>query len=72
MLRDHPVIENLERTGSPDGKDPTYPICPVCGCECEDIYKADGVIVGCDMCIERVDAWECEELFQKDVDENNE
>ena len=37
-LPDHPVIQNMERTGYPDGKEPTFPICPVCGEECEEIF----------------------------------
>lgn len=38
-LPDHPVIQNMERTGYPDGKEPTFPICPVCGEECEEIFR---------------------------------
>ena len=38
-LPDHPVIQNMERTGYPDGKEPIFPICPVCGEECEEISK---------------------------------
>ena len=38
-LPDHPVVQNLERTGYPDGKEPHYPRCPICGEECETIYK---------------------------------
>lgn len=48
-LPDHPVIQNMERTGYPDGKEPTFPICPVCGEECEEIFRdKDLNIVGCD------------------------
>lgn len=33
--------------------------CPVCGEECEAIYRnAQGETVGCNECVERVDAWE--------------
>ena len=33
--------------------------CPVCGEECETVYRnAQGEIVGCNECVERVDAWE--------------
>lgn len=33
--------------------------CPVCGEECESIYRnAQGEIVGCDNCVETLDAWE--------------
>lgn len=59
-IPDHPVIANLERTGYPDGKEPEPPLCPLCGGECEIIYrtKEDHEIVGCDLCIERIDPWE--------------
>lgn len=57
-IPDHPIIRNCERTGWPDGKDPEYPICPVCGAECETIYKdQEGAIVGCDGCVSIQDAW---------------
>ena len=36
---DHPIVQNLERTGYPDGKEPVFPICPVCGEECDTMYK---------------------------------
>ena len=63
-IPDHPVIQNMERTGYPDGKEPTYPHCPVCSAECDTIYKnSDGDIVGCDECISTADAWEAEECF---------
>ena len=63
-LPDHPVIQNMERTGYPDGKEPTFPICPVCGEECEEIFRdKDLNIVGCDICIKQSDAWEEPECF---------
>ena len=56
---DHPVIANMERTGYPDGKEPEMPLCPLCGGECEIIYrtKEDYEILGCDLCIESIDPW---------------
>ena len=40
------------------------PRCPVCGQECETVYKTkDYEIVGCDLCLRPVDAWECSECF---------
>lgn len=64
QLLDHPVIRNLELTGYPDGKEPQYPICPVCRKECEAVYKDnDGNIVGCDGELSRWDAWEEPECF---------
>lgn len=58
---ENPVIANYLRTGYPDGKDPEYPRCPVCGGECETLYKDRfGDVVGCDYCITAIDAWEAE------------
>lgn len=63
---DHPVIRNMERTGYPDGKEPAYPRCPICGKECETIYKdKEFSIVGCDICIRNVDAWDAKECFEE-------
>lgn len=51
-IPDHPVIRNCERTGWPDGKEPSQPICPVCGQECERVYAdSHSNIVGCDACL---------------------
>lgn len=62
QIPDHPVIRNMERTGYPDGKEPEYPICPVCGEECEIIYRDKYLdAVGCDECISTVDAWDYKE-----------
>lgn len=64
MIPDHPIIENMERTGFADGKEPEYPHCPICGAECETIYKLKGAdIVGCDICIVSADAWEVQACF---------
>jgi hypothetical protein len=38
-MLDHPVITNMERTGYPDGKEPDPILCPLCGGECETIYR---------------------------------
>ena len=63
-IPDHPVIRNLERTGYPDGREPEYPRCPICGAECETIYQdVDGDIFGCDECVATKDAWDVEECF---------
>lgn len=62
-LPDHPVIRNLEMTGYPDGREPEYPHCPLCGAECEEIYKAGDMTVGCDSCLRKVNAWQCDECF---------
>lgn len=39
-IPDDPVIQNMERTGYPDGKEPRYPRCPCCGEECETTVSA--------------------------------
>lgn len=66
-IPNHPVISNMERTGTPDGKDPTYPRCPACGKECETVYKdCYGVYIGCDVCIEAKDAWKVDLCFPKE------
>lgn len=37
----------------------TCPVCPVCGDECNYFHMGwDGNIVGCDKCVDVVDAWE--------------
>ena len=65
-IPDHPVIRNMERTGYPGGKDPVYPRCPVCGEECETIYKDRfGRCVGCDVCMETKDAWDYAPCFDE-------
>lgn len=38
-------------------------VCPVCGAPCYKIYKRGGEIVGCDDCIDEVDAEEEDECF---------
>ena len=64
MLPDHPVIANLIRTGYPDGKEPTYPRCPICGEECETLYEdRAGTVFACDNCVSTKDAWDAEECF---------
>ena len=59
-IPDHPVIANMERTGYPDGKEPDPVLCPICGKECETIYRdrTFKAIVGCDLCIESIEPWE--------------
>ena len=50
-IPDHPVIENMEHTGTPDGKKEQYPICPACGEECETVYKdRHGAYITTDIC----------------------
>lgn len=63
-MGDHPVIHNIETTGYPDGNEPVYPKCPVCGSEPEIFYKnvCTGEIVGCEDCLGKVRADEMEEI----------
>lgn len=51
----HPDILKIERFGLPS-RDEVY--CPMCGGECEKFYKQGNEIIGCDYCIDEVDAWE--------------
>ena len=60
---EHPEITNALRTGYPNGT-PKQPHCPVCGKECETIYRDEyGEIFACDECVKKQDATECEECF---------
>lgn len=53
------VMQYWEPERPLDPKDYDMPVCPVCGEETDTFYKnKDGVIVGCEFCIETVDAWE--------------
>ena len=62
-IGDHPVIRNMELTGHPDGRESEPECCPLCGGECEKIYKRreDGEIAGCDLCLEETEPWEVSE-----------
>lgn len=61
---EHLVITNLLRTGEPDGREPKSPRCPVCGSECETIYKdAFHQIFTCEVCVIATDAWEQDDCF---------
>lgn len=63
-IPDYPIIRNCERSGWSDGKDPEYPVCPVCGTECETLYAdRDGDVFACDVCVKTKDAWEAAECF---------
>ena len=64
-IPDDPLIQCAERTGLPPWNIPeTWPVCPVCKRECEYIYRnKEFGIVGCDLCLPAVDAWEVNECF---------
>ena len=62
-LRDNPIVANMERTGYPNGKE-RWPICPICGQECETVYRDRyGAYSGCDVCSEVIDAWNVPDCF---------
>ena len=66
-IPENPLITIMERDGLPDFL--PDPVCPECGKVCETIYKRKiGVaiyeILGCENCIEDVQAWECDECFE--------
>ena len=42
----------------PSPPDYNVPVCPICGNECEIIYKYGNTVEGCDQCIDAVDAWD--------------
>ena len=68
-IPDHPVIRNMEATGTPDGKAEQYPRCPACGKECETVYRDRlGAYIGCDVCVESKDAWEVDVCFPESED----
>ena len=55
-------LDNPKRTGEPE--EPQYPHCPICGEECDTIYRdKNGEFVGCNECIEVSGAWQAEECF---------
>lgn len=58
---DHPVIQNMERTGYPDGKEPEEPKCPHCGAEAETFYVNKlSDVVGCNCCLYTKEYYEIE------------
>ena len=64
----HPVVENLLRTGYPDGREPEDIICPACGTDSETFYVTanDGTtVVGCENCLIPRSYWEFEDGFRK-------
>ena len=64
MIPEHPAVRNMERTGYADGKEPDYPICPICEEPCDVVYiNRYREIVGCDNCIEEHKAWDEPECF---------
>lgn len=63
-LPEHPIVQNLERFGCPFGKEPPIPHCPICGAECETIYRNFlNEVVGFDLCVLALDAEDDSDLF---------
>ena len=61
----HPAITMAELTGYQYG-DPKWPRCPICNKECETVYwSKQGEVVGCDECLETMDAWTYMEEFER-------
>lgn len=56
MLPDAPWIREAERFGMPPYDDDPDPICPCCGREANYIYLKDGEPIGCDLCLDVMDA----------------
>ena len=56
-LPDAPDIRRTEATGWPRRAE--WPRCPVCGAECETLYRGlDGEVLGCEDCVTASEAWE--------------
>lgn len=59
MLDTDPTIRMIEATGYPSARYLREPRCPICGDECETLYKdINNEVCGCDRCITTADAWE--------------
>ncbi len=59
-MKDCPSIQQAEY----EGWESVNPHCPVCGEECNIVYKYMGLtVVGCDVCLQEFDAAEAEECF---------
>lgn len=55
-ILDNPIVRSCESMGYPE--EPVDILCPVCGEDCEMLYKDKyGSIVGCESCIEGIDAY---------------
>ena len=62
QVPDAPYIREAEMNGMPS---PEPVFCPVCGKECEMIYRdRNGGVCGCEKCIEEQESWEWKEEEQ--------
>ena len=58
---DHPAIRQAEVEGASGC---IGPHCPICGEACEQVYcYGDGEVLGCDVCVKTMDAWDADECF---------
>lgn len=57
-LPDAPWVRDAEVNGMPDCDDVG---CPVCGEAAETFFVIDGEVIGCENCVDRVDAYEWKE-----------
>lgn len=56
-IPDHPVVQNMMGTGTPDGNVAEQHICPKCDEYCDFFYvDANREIVGCENCISMYEA----------------
>lgn len=56
QIPDAPWIREAERYGMPPYDDDPDPICPCCGHAANYIYLKDGEAIGCDLCLDVMDA----------------
>ncbi len=52
----------------PAPPEPAFPRCPVCGEECQTLYKTQLGIIGCEQCVDCVDAWTQRICFEEDTE----
>ena len=68
---EHYDITAALATGYPRSAPNELPLCPVCGEECDTVYKSyDGEVVGCESCIDvasSTDWWEAIEEARRDA-----
>ena len=64
MIPDAPYIREAEMNGMPS---PEKVYCPCCGRECLTIYAIGGDVIGCEQCVDVLDANEW--LEQKRIDD---
>lgn len=67
QIPDAPWIRDAEMYGDDP---PPEAHCPCCGDECENLYvDSGGEVVGCEHCVETVDAWDWEQAHREEYEE---